>query len=118
MKRSRKPPTSEYSVGYKKPPIDHRFQPGNREHLKRSKIGKNPEGKLYRKVIGTSVKISHGRTSSYASRIQVLVDNFIAAAVRGDVGAAAILLQMHARSKEIGDMASIILVFEAADARL
>jgi hypothetical protein len=114
MKRRRQQSHESDTVGYKKPPIATQFKPGNREWLKRGKTAKTSEGPLYRKVMGAAVKIKSDGSPTYASRMQVLVDNFVAAAVRGDIGAAELLLQMHARSKEFGDLNPVVLVFPAA----
>lgn len=116
--RKKTPNRSRYEVGYKRPPISTRFKPGNREWVKRRKAPKNSEVQLFRQLMSAAVKIDRNGAASYVGRMQMLVDNFVAAAVRGDLAAADLLLTMHARSKELGDLSPIILVLDAADAKL
>jgi len=102
-------PPSEYRVGYGKPPAEHRFQPGNQAHLKRANKRKR-EGLLFREIAKAPVKIRRNGSDIYVSRLQLLIDNFVAAAVRGDVRAAAILLKIHSGSKEVGDLMPQLLI--------
>ena len=107
---------AEYEVGYCKPPVAHRFQPGNQQHLKRSK-GSVSEAKLYRQLAAASVRVTRKGSVVYVSRLQMLVDTYVAGAVHGDVPAAAALLTLHSRSKEIGDLMPLIIEISGADAR-
>lgn len=107
---------TEYEIGYCKPPVAHRFQPGNQEHLKRSN-GRVSEAKLYRQLAAASVRATRKGSTVYVNRLQVLVDTYVAAAVCGDVRAAAALLTIHSRSKEIGDLMPLVIEISGPDAR-
>lgn len=107
---------AEYAVGYCKPPVAHRFQPGNQEHLKRSN-GSVSEAKLYRQLAAASVRATRKGSVVYVSRLQMLVDTYVAGAVRGDTASAAALLTLHSRSKVIGDLMPLILVIDGLDAK-
>lgn len=110
-------PPRDYNVGYGKPPSEHRFQPGNTEHLKRKKKQKR-EGILFRELTAATVKVRRKESVVYVSRLQLLVDNHVAAAVRGDVSAAATLLKIHSRAKEIGDLMPQLFIIQRTDAKL
>lgn len=118
MKKSRKGHRGDYSVGYAKPPVEHRFKPGNTEHLKRSRRTTKIDGKLFRDLVAASTKASRNGSVVYRSRLELLVETFVAAALRGDVRAAAMLLRMHSRAKEINEFAPVIVVLSGDDARL
>ncbi len=107
----------KYLVGYRRPPSEHRFKPGNKEHLKRTKNRKR-EGILFRDIARGSVKVLRKGSVVYASRMQVMIDNYVAAAVRGDIRAAACLLKLHGRSREIGDLEPQVLYISRVDAEL
>jgi hypothetical protein len=115
MKRPRKTSSGDYTVGYGKPPVDHRFKPGNTEHRKRSRQAAAPEGRLYRELLRAPVKATRNGNAVYTSRIELLIDTLVAAALHGDAGAAATLIRMHSRSQSIGELAPIILELSGSD---
>ena len=105
----------KYEVGYKKPPAATRFKVGNREHLKRRKKSNQQEGKILRAFLSATVEYREGRKIKRGHRIEVQVKSIGAAAVRGDVGAADLLLNMRERGIELGDLRTTVLVFEYGD---
>ncbi|HRF07946.1 MAG TPA: hypothetical protein PL193_04780 [Xanthobacteraceae bacterium] len=110
-------PPHDYNVGYGKPPVEHRFQPRNIKHLKRKKNHKR-EGILFRDLAAAAVKVRRKGSIVYVSRLQLLIDNHVAAAVRGDIRAAATLLKIHSRAKEIGDLMPQLFVIQRVDAKI
>lgn len=116
--KSRKAQRGDYSIGYAKPPVEHQFKRGNTEHLKRSKRATKIDRKLFRDLVAASTKASRNGAVVYRSRLELLVETFMAAAVRGDVRAAATLLKMHRRSKQINEFAPLIIELSGDDARL
>jgi len=116
--KSRNERKGEYSIGYAKPPIEHQFKRGNTQHLKRSPRATKIDGKLFRDLLATPTKASRNGALVYRTRLELLVENFVAGAVRGDVRAATTLLKMHSRSREINEFAPLIIEFSGDDARL
>jgi hypothetical protein len=118
MKRRRNTPEGEYSVGYGKPPVAHQFKPGNKEHLKRSARAAKSEGKLFREIVGTPIKAERNGVTVYRNHYELLIEIHLAAALRGDVAAAAALLKIHQRSKDIGDLNPVVIRLNEVDSRL
>lgn len=108
---------SNYQVGYGGPPKSGQFQPGNKAHLKRRNKSKMA-GAQFARVMGEKVLTTASDAQSHQSRLQLLVDNCVAAACRGDMRSAADLLRMHSTSKPVGNMRRVVLIFDAEDAKL
>src|SRR5450756_264376 len=88
---------ADYEVGYKKPPHHSQFTPVNRfnphvraNHKQRTK----PE--IVNEVMNGPIEFREGTTSKRASRIELLIKSYGAAALRGDVSAAEALLKIRA----------------------
>ena len=110
---------SDYTVGYKRPPPNSRFKPNNREHLKRQNKRKAPkEGTILREVLNRSVQYRDGGKTKHATRMELVIKSYIASALKGDVGAVAMLLKIHAEFGKFGDINPAIIWISEEDARL
>jgi hypothetical protein len=88
---------ADYKVGYKKPPHHSRFKPGNRANPHgRSKRQQRTEAEIVNEVMNGPVEFREGSTSKRASRIELLIKRYGAAALRGDISAAKALLKIRA----------------------
>lgn len=103
--------TSHYDVGFKKPPLESRFKPGNREYLKRKKKKPKSEGEILREFCGEIVEYREGGKLKRASRLELLVKSDGAAALKGDIAAADALLKMRSQAVEIGVLEKLIIEF-------
>jgi hypothetical protein len=63
-----------------------------------------PAGKMFLGVINARVEFQEGGKRTRASRFEVMVRHHAAAAVKGDVTAAEMLLKLHQHSKTHGDI--------------
>jgi hypothetical protein len=94
-----------YEVGYKKPPRHSRFKPGNRCNPKgRGKRKRASEAESVQRLLNLPVKYRHRGRWKRAPRIELLIRSVGAAALKGDVGAAAMLLKMRAHCEKYGDI--------------
>ena len=96
---------ANYEVGYKKPPRHSQFKAGNRDNPKgRGKRKVATEGEILKNFMNFPAKYRHRGKSKRAPRIELAVKRFGAAARKGSVGAAAMLLTMRAHFEKHGDI--------------
>jgi hypothetical protein len=99
-----------YEVGYKKPPRASQFKPGNRaNHHGRGKRKLVAEAEILKRVLNCQVEFRHRGKSKRAPRIELMVKRFGALALKGDVGAAALLLKMRTHFEKNGDINPTII---------
>jgi hypothetical protein len=88
---------ADYEVGYKKPPHHSQFKPGNRANPHgRGKRKQRTEAEIMNEVMSRPVKFHEGDKSKRASRIEIMIKSYGAAALKGDVKAAEALLKIRA----------------------
>ncbi len=103
-------PENSYEVGYKKPPRDSQFKPGNRANPKgRGKRKVASEAEILKRVLNFPAEFRHRGKSKRAPRIELVIKRFGASALKGDVGAAAMLLKMRAHFEKNGDINPTII---------
>jgi hypothetical protein len=96
---------ANYEVGYKKPPQHSRFKAGNRDNPKGRGKRKIPRaGAIMRNVMNFPAEFRHRGKSKRAPRSELTIKRFGAAALEGDVNAAAMLLKMRAHFEKHGDI--------------
>ncbi len=96
---------SSYDVGYKKPPRDWQFKPGNRCNPKgRGKRKVETEAETLKRVLNFPAAFRHGGKSKRAPRIELMIRSLGSAALKGDVSAAAMLLKIRAHCEKHGDI--------------
>ena len=105
---------STYQVGPGKPPLHTRFKKGNQEWKKREEKRQANQSRSYiddfRAVLGAHVPVRRNGRLTYQSRLLVLVNKLVHEAIKGDVGAADTLLNLHADSMTIGDIQKTVLI--------
>jgi hypothetical protein len=103
---------SDYEVGYKKPPRHSQFKPGNRCNPKgRGKRKVETEAETLKRVLNFPAEFRHGGKSKRAPRIELMIRRLGSAALKGDVGAAAMLLKIRAHCEKYGDINPTIITF-------
>jgi hypothetical protein len=96
---------SKYEVGYKKPPLHSRFQKGKCSNPKgRGKRKTLTEADAFEKVLNSLAEFRHRGKSKRATRIELAIRRFGAAALEGNVGAADVLLKMREHFKKHGNI--------------
>ena len=87
---------ADYEVGYNKPPPHSQFKPGNRANPRgRGKRKRRTEAEIVHDIMRQPVSFREGGKSKRASRIELMIKSFGAAALKGDVGAAEALLKIR-----------------------
>jgi hypothetical protein len=89
-----------YAVGHGRPPQHSRFQPGRSGNPKGRPRGVRSVGDLVRKIVAAPVTISEGGRTRRAPRLEAILLRIAADAVRGDVRALRLLLQLTERYGE------------------
>ena len=96
---------SDYEVGYNKPPRHSQFKPGNRGNPKgRGKRKVETEAETLKRVLNFPAEFRHGGKSKRAPRIELMIRSLGSAALKGDVGAAAMLIKIRAHCEKYGDI--------------
>lgn len=110
---------SDYEIGYKKPPRHSQFKKGtcpNREGRRKRNI--QNEGEVMKGVLNFPTKYRDRGKSKRAPRIELIIKSFGALALKGDVGAAVMLLEIRAHFEKFGDINPTILYFTEAEMKL
>ena len=106
---------SSYDVGYKKPPQDWQFKPGNRCNPKgRGKRKVETEAEILKRVLNFPAEFRHRGKSKRAPRIELMIRRLGSAAFKGDVGDAAMLLKIRAHCEKYGDINPTIIILAAS----
>ena len=105
-----------YEIGYKKPPRHSQFKPGNRCNPKgRGKRKVETEAEIIKRVLNFPAEFHHGGKSKRAPRIELMIRSLGAAALKGDIGAAAMLLQIRAHCETHGDITPTIITLRMSE---
>jgi hypothetical protein len=92
--RERRPSTgANYGVGYGRPPKQHQFQPGRSGNRKGRPKGVKNTSTLLREILDRKVEMRIGGISRKVSVREAILARFAEFALKGDVKAAAFLLQ-------------------------
>ena len=113
------PIMDDYTVGYKKPPLHSRFQPGNRANPNgRRKRKTQSEVEIFKSVLNGQIFFRERGKLKRAPRIELMIMSLGAAARKGDVGAADMLLKLRAHCEKHGDInrEKLVLVLRGSDA--
>jgi hypothetical protein len=78
----------DYQVGYRRPPVEHRFKPGNRANPKgRGKKTRNRKV-VVREVLFELIKVNEGGVEKQMPALQVVLKRLLSQALKGDLKAA------------------------------
>ena len=108
----------KYDVGFKKPPLESRFKPGNQEYLKRKKKKPHLEGESLREFYGEIVEYREGGKLKRATRMELQVKSIGTEALKGNIAAADALLTMRSQALELGVLNKIIIEFPYTEGRV
>jgi hypothetical protein len=110
---------ANYEVGYKKPPLHSQFKAGNRANPKgRGKRKVQTEAEIMKNVLNFPAEFRHCGKSKRAPRIELVIKRFGEAALKGDVGAAAMLLKLREDFKKHGEINPMKIVLIQRRVRL
>jgi hypothetical protein len=89
--------SSDYEVGYKKPPVHTRFQPGNRANRKgRAKGGRNLKSDLFEEL-GERITLTEGDRKVRISKQRALLKALVVKGIKGDARATNAVLNLVLR---------------------
>jgi hypothetical protein len=105
-----------YEVGYKKPPLHTQFKAGNPGNRRRRGKQEAPtEAGIVQRLLNCPVEFRVGGKSKRAPRIELLIKRFGALALKGDIGAAAMLLKMRAHFEKNGDVNPEVITIKISE---
>jgi hypothetical protein len=88
------PSPRDYPVGYKKPPLASRFQPGKSGYPKGRKKGSKNLKTLVKEAMTARILIQEGATSRRVSKIEAVVMRQLQSALKGNERAAMAAIKM------------------------
>jgi hypothetical protein len=105
---SRRPATrpgspTTYSVGYSRPPREHRFKPGQSGNPKGRPKGKKNTATVLREILDRKVEMRIGGILRKVCMREAMLMRFAEAALKGDTKAAGFLLQRYDMDETVND---------------
>jgi uncharacterized protein DUF5681 len=91
MNESPKPP-GDYEVGYGRPPVQTRFQPGQSGNPAGKRKGHPTVGEIFMKEAARLVKVKRGDTVETITKHEAIIRRLLHAAMEGDIAAARLAL--------------------------
>ncbi len=113
--KKQQPSKGEY-VGYCVPPNHSKFKTGNFEHLKRRKKASPNIANDIREFLTETIPYREGRNVKYGRRIDVQLLKLKTAALKGDLRAIELLIDMRENPGKFAKFTKTILVFDEVDA--
>jgi hypothetical protein len=111
MRRHRSPRSkngsseSTYSTGYKKPPKEHRFRPGQSGNASGRPKGRKNSATLLCEILDRKIQVRNGITIRKISVREAILTRFAESALKGDTKSATFLLQRYDGSEAVQDNA-------------
>ena len=87
-----KPSPARYSVGYRKPPVEHRFKPGNNANPRGRRKGARNQKVVIREVLCEPVTVREGAETRQMPLLEAVIKKMASKALTGDNKAAATLI--------------------------
>ena len=97
---SRSDAGTSYSIGYGKPPRQHRFQPGHSGNPKGRPKGTKNTATLVREILDRKIEVRSGGTPRKVTVREGILTGFAQASIKGDTKAAAFLLQLYDKPQD------------------
>ncbi len=108
---------ADYDVGYQKPPKHSQFKPGNRANPDGRRGKKEPRtaAESFNEIINQYVEYRDGDKVKRARWIELIIISYGAAALKGDIDAAANLLKLRANFEKLPDVTPIVIPMTERD---
>jgi hypothetical protein len=95
-KRSRRTiPSATYKTGYRRPPTEHQFKPGQSGNRKGRPKGSKNTATLLREILDRKIEVRSSSTVRKISVREAMLTRFTESALKGDTKSAAFLLQRY-----------------------
>src|SRR4051812_17498342 len=95
--RSKGPPGRDYEVGYRKPPVETRFQKGKSGNSRGRPRGSRTIASVLAKVLDGNVAVRIGPDVHRVGRLEAILLKLAESALKGDVSAAKAIVDCAAR---------------------
>ena len=96
---------STYTTGYKKPPKEHRFRPGQSGNANGRPKGRKNSATLLCEILDRKIEVRNGNTSRKITVREAILTRFAESALKGDTKSAAFLLQRYDGTEAVQDNA-------------
>jgi hypothetical protein len=88
-------PSAVYETGYRKPPQQHQFKPGESGNRKGRPKGSKNTATLLREILDRKIEVRSGSTVRKITVREAMLTRFAESALKGDTKSAAFLLQRY-----------------------
>jgi Family of unknown function (DUF5681) len=96
-----RPSGPRYTTGYRKPPKEHQFRPGQSGNASGRPKGKKNTETLLRQILDRRIEVRNGSTTRKISVREAILTRFADSALKGDTKSAAFLLQRYDGSEAV-----------------
>jgi len=93
--RRRRPSGDSYEVGYRKPPREHQFRPGQSGNRNGRPKGTKNAATTLREILDRRIEVRSGGTVRKIRVLDAILTRFAESALKGDTKAATFLLQRY-----------------------
>jgi hypothetical protein len=88
-------PSATYKTGYRRPPTEHQFKPGQSGNRKGRPKGSRNTATLLREILDRKIEVRSSSTVRKISVREAMLTRFTESALKGDTKSAAFLLQRY-----------------------
>ena len=107
---------NEYKVGYRRPPIETRFQPGNSGNPKARRRKRDMSFRaLIDRMLARKITVNIDGKPKRLTRLEAIVLRQAAAAANGDFQATGILLMLKRHLARMGEKPGVVIKIEGRD---
>jgi hypothetical protein len=92
--------SSNYTIGYRRPPKDTQFKPGKSGNPTGRPKGSRPVGAILKEILGRKVSVTENGKTRRLGVMEVIFHRLINDAMRGNPKAVTLLLSLHDRYGE------------------
>jgi Family of unknown function (DUF5681) len=100
-----RPSGSTYRTGYRKPPKEHRFRPGESGNASGRPKGRKNTETLLREILDRKIEVRNGSTTRKISVCEAILTRFAESALKGDTKSAPFLLQRYDGNEAVQEYA-------------
>ena len=97
-------PKAEYQVGYKRPPLQTRFNPGQSGNPKGRPTGRPNAKTTMARVINERVAVREGQKSRNVTKLEAMLQAHTLKAIKGDTRSASIVIGLVTRMGLLGEL--------------
>jgi hypothetical protein len=96
-------PKTEYQVGYKRPPVQTRFKPGQSGNAKGRPIGRSNAKTTVERVMNEKVSVREGEKTRHMTKFEAMLQTQTMKGMKGDARSAGMVVNVMTRTGHLKD---------------